>query len=63
MLKPLSHIMQYTMGKERTALEEKTAPTGEVTNVFKNGRLPTKEEYTKIWIDMINRIERQKAQP
>ena len=32
-----------------------------VTNVFKNGRMPTKEEYTKIWIMLINQIEREKA--
>lgn len=42
-------------------MDEKTAPTSGVTNVFKNGRKPTKEEYTKIWIDMINHIERLKA--
>lgn len=32
-----------------------------VKNVFKNGRIPTKEEYTKVWIDLINKIEREKA--
>ena len=42
-------------------MEEKTVPTGGVKNVFKNGRPPTKEEYTKIWIDMINHIEGLKA--
>ena len=42
-------------------MEEKTVPTDAVKNVFKNGRKPTKEEYTKIWIDMINHIERLKA--
>ena len=42
-------------------MEEKTVPSGTVTNVFKNGRMPTKEEYTKFWIDMINHIERLKA--
>lgn len=42
-------------------MEEKTVPNGPVTNVFKNGRMPTREEYTRIWIDMINRIERLKA--
>lgn len=42
-------------------MEEKTVPTDTVKNVFKNGRKPTKEEYTKIWIDMINHIERLKA--
>lgn len=42
-------------------MEEKNIPSGSVTNVFKNSRMPTKEEYTKIWIDMINHIERLKA--
>lgn len=42
-------------------MEEKTVSNNSVKNVFKNGRTPTKEEYTKVWIDMINRIERQKA--
>ena len=32
-----------------------------VTNVFKNGRIPTKEEYTQIWIRMIKQIEQEKA--
>ena len=32
-----------------------------VKNVFKNRRIPTKEEYTKVWIDLINKIEREKA--
>lgn len=35
--------------------------TDSVTNVFKNGRMPTKEEYTKIWIKLINQTEREKA--
>ena len=42
-------------------MEDKKSPSGNVTNVFKGGRLPTKEEYTKFWIDMINQIERSKA--
>lgn len=42
-------------------MEEKSVPNGAVKNVFRNGRAPTKEEYTKIWIDMINHIERLKA--
>lgn len=32
-----------------------------VRNVFKNGRYPTKEEYTRVWIHLINHIERLKA--
>ena len=40
---------------------EKKQPGDAVQNIFKNGRMPTKEEYTKIWIDLINKIEREKA--
>ena len=40
---------------------EKKQPGDVVKNVFKNGRVPTKEEYTKVWIDLINKIEREKA--
>ena len=40
---------------------EKNQPCNAVKNVFKNGRMPTKEEYTKVWIDLINKIEREKA--
>ncbi|MDO5545579.1 MAG: hypothetical protein Q4F81_07120 [Eubacteriales bacterium] len=42
-------------------MENKDAFNDSVKNVFKNGEKPTKEEYTRIWIDMINRIEAQKA--
>ena len=42
-------------------MEEKKVPTGAVTNVFKNGQMPAKEAYTKVWIDMVNHIERLKA--
>lgn len=34
---------------------------GSCKNVFKHGRPPTKEEYTKVWIDLINQIERLKS--
>ena len=40
---------------------EKNQPSGAVKNIFKNGRMPTKEEYTRIWIKMINQIEREKV--
>ena len=40
---------------------EKNQPADAVKNVFKNGRMPTKEEYTKVWIELINKIEREKA--
>ena len=40
---------------------EKNQPGNAVKNVYKNGRMPTKEEYTKVWIDLINKIEREKA--
>lgn len=45
-------------------MEKKPVPStssDSVTNVFKNGRMPTKEEYTKLWIKLINQIEREKA--
>ena len=42
-------------------MEEKTMDTGGVKNVFKNDQMPTREAYTKFWIDMINHIERLKA--
>lgn len=44
-------------------MPEQIPPDSSVNNVFKNGRFPTKEEYTKFWIDMINQIERLKANP
>lgn len=28
---------------------------------FKNGRAPTAEEYTRVWIKLINEIEKRKA--
>lgn len=31
-----------------------------VTNIFKDGCKPTKEAYTKLWIDLINRLERSR---
>lgn len=40
---------------------EKKQPSDAIKNVFKNGRMPTKEEYTKVWINLINKIEREKA--
>ena len=40
---------------------EKKQHNDEVKNVFKNGSMPTKEEYTKVWINLINKIEREKA--
>ena len=40
---------------------EKNQPSDAVKNVFKNGRKPTREEYTNLWIKMINQIERAKA--
>ena len=40
---------------------EKKQPNDTVKNIFKNGRMPTKEEYTKLWIKIINQIEREKV--
>ncbi len=42
-------------------MEEKEQLNNAVKNIFKNGRMPTHEEYTKLWIRMINQIEREKA--
>ena len=42
-------------------MEKSNVPNDAVKNIFKNGRMPTKEEYTKVWIDLINKIEREKA--
>ena len=42
-------------------MEEKNHPGDTVKNVFKNERMPTGEEYTKVWIELINKIEREKA--
>jgi preprotein translocase subunit Sss1 len=42
-------------------MEEKKHPVPAVKNIFKNGRIPTREEYTSLWIKMINQIERKKA--
>ena len=40
---------------------EKKQPGDAVKNIFKNGTMPTKEEYTKLWIKIINQIEREKV--
>jgi preprotein translocase subunit Sss1 len=42
-------------------MEEKKQPDNAVKNVFKNGRRPTREEYTNLWIKLINQIERENA--
>ena len=42
-------------------MEEKKQLDVEVKSVFKNGRMPTREEYTNLWIRMINQIERAKV--
>ena len=42
-------------------MAEKKQSSDAVKNIFKNGRMPTKEEYTKLWVKMINQIERDKA--
>lgn len=42
-------------------MEEKQMSYDSVKNVFKYGRKPTKEEYTKLWIDIVNHMERQKT--
>ena len=42
-------------------MAEKKKPSDAVKNIFKNGRMPTKEEYTKLWVKMINQMERDKT--
>ena len=42
-------------------MDEKKPHSDAVKNVFKYGRMPTKAEYTRLWIDLINKIEREKA--
>lgn len=42
-------------------MDEKKQPENAVKNVFQNGTKPTREEYTNLWIRMINEIEGQKA--
>lgn len=42
-------------------MAEKNQSSDVVKNIFKNGRMPTKDEYTKLWVKMINQIERDKA--
>lgn len=42
-------------------MEQPDKPHSDCKNVFKHGRPPTKEEYTRLWIDLINQLERLKA--
>ena len=42
-------------------VEENSVSDSSVKNVFKNCRMPTKEEYTKVWMDLIRQMERLKA--
>lgn len=42
-------------------MEKTSDHTDAVRSVFKNGRPPTKEAYTKLWIRLINHSERLKA--
>ena len=62
---PIRHMIHYN-AEGSLFMEKKPVPgvsSDAVTNVFKNGRMPTKEEYTNIWIELINRIERGKVEP
>lgn len=36
-------------------------PTDNCRSFFKNGRPPTVEEFTKVWIKLINEMEKRKA--
>lgn len=42
-------------------MENPNNSIGNCCSVYKNGKLPTKEEYTQIWIKLINQIEKGKA--
>ena len=42
-------------------MEESKQRDNAVKNVFKKGRMPTREEYTALWIRIINQILRKKA--
>ena len=57
---PCLHRMHYMM-KGVHPMEQVSKPHSDCKNVFKHGRPPTKEEYTRLWIDLINQIERLKA--
>ncbi len=41
--------------------KDEAVPNESVQNFFKNGRKPTPKEYTQVWVDLINQIERMKA--
>ena len=41
-------------------MNDSKTPREPCRNVFKNGRMPTKEEYTRFWIQLINQMERLK---
>ncbi len=41
--------------------KDASIPMESVKNFFKNGRKPTPKEYTQVWIDLINQLERIKA--
>lgn len=36
-------------------------PSENCRSIFKNGEVPTAEAYTKVWIDLINALEKRKA--
>ena len=55
-----SHIM-HQAAKGGICVENKAGSNGAVKNVFKYGRKPTKEAYTKVWIDLIHHTEHLKA--
>ena len=40
---------------------EKNQSEDAVRNIFKKGTMPTKEEYTKLWVKIINEMEREKS--
>lgn len=56
----LLHIMNQTV-ERNVLMDEKKQAADAVKNVFHNGTMPTREEYTRLWIKMINQIEGEKA--
>jgi len=42
-------------------MNDKQVQNSPCKNIFKNGEAVTREEFTQIWIDLINRMEKNKS--
>lgn len=42
-------------------MENNNNSVGNCRSIYKNGRPPTKDAYTQVWIKLINQIEKRKA--